>query len=168
MIIITKDCEMKFIKQINNSGGSVTFIAVMMMVMLTMIGVAALKLANDEVTIAGNQMNETLAFYAAESGLEKAAAALQTAYEASGGPPTTFPAGNENLTDATSAYVSSADGASEMRKLTQGTLTGLNGLVQTYTIKSIGTSLIDAGQVTLTQSFEVALVPIYQFAVYFN
>ncbi|HHI02043.1 MAG TPA: hypothetical protein ENL22_00810, partial [candidate division Zixibacteria bacterium] len=168
MIIITKDCEMKFIKQINNSGGSVTFIAVMMMVMLTMIGVAALKLANDEVTIAGNQMNETLAFYAAESGLEKAAAALQTAYEASGGPPTTFPAGNENLTDATSAYVSSADGASEMRKLTQGTLIGLNGLVQTYTIKSIGTSLIDAGQVTLTQSFEVALVPIYQFAVYFN
>ena len=55
-----------------------------------------------------------------------------------------------------------------MRKLTQGTLIGLNGLVQTYTIKSIGTSLIDAGQVTLTQSFEVALVPIYLFAVYFN
>ena len=159
---------MRYQKTITESRGSVTFIAVMMMVMLTMIGVAALKLANDEVTIAGNQMNETLAFYAAESGLERASAALQTYYEEHGTPPKTFPAGNEKLTDATSAYVAGADGAAEMRKLSQGSLSGLNGLVQTYTIKSIGTSLIDAGQVTLTQSFEVALVPIFQFAVFYH
>ncbi len=159
---------MKIIRKIRNSQGSVTFIAVMMMVMLTMIGVAAVKLANDEINIAGNQMNETLAFYAAESGLEKASAAIQTYYEENGGPPTTFPAGNEQLTDATSAYVAGVDGAAEMRKLSQGSLAGLNGLVQTYTIKSIGTSLIDAGQVTLTQSFEVALVPLFQFAVFYE
>ncbi len=159
---------MILLKQIINPNGSVTFIAVMMMVMLTMIGVAALKLANDEVTIAGNQMNETLAFYAAESGLERASAAIQTYYEENRTPPNTFPAGNEKLTDATSAYVSGADGAAEIRKLDQGTLAGLNGLVQIYTIKSIGTSLIDAGQVTLTQSFEVALVPLFQFAVFYE
>jgi len=159
---------MRIIRKINNAQGSVTFIAVMMMVMLTMIGVAALKLANDEVSIAGNQMNETLAFYAAESGLETAAAELQTAYETSGGAPKTFPAGDTKLTDATSAYVAGADGAAVMEKLSQGSLAGLNGLVQTYTIKSIGTSLIDAGQVTLTQSFEVALVPIFQFAVFYH
>ncbi len=155
-------------KQIRNNRGSVTFIAVMMMVMLTMIGVAAIKLANDEITIAGNEMNETLAFYAAESGLERAAAALQSYYELNGGPPSSFPAGSEQLTDATSAYVSGVDGAAEMRKLSQGSLAGLNGLVQSYTIRSIGTSLIDAGQVTLAQAFEVALVPIFQFAVFFH
>ncbi|MCP4705649.1 MAG: hypothetical protein GY865_13700, partial [candidate division Zixibacteria bacterium] len=69
---------------------------------------------------------------------------------------------------ATSAYVSGADGASESKKLTQGSLSGLNALVQTYAIESIGTSLVDAGQVTLTQSFEVALVPIFQFAVFYH
>ncbi len=159
---------MKLLRKIRNSKGSVTFIAVMMMVMLSMIGVAALKLANDEVNIAGNQVNETMAFYAAESGLEKASAELQTAYEKNGGPPSTFPAGNENLTDATSAYVAGVDGAAVMRKLSQGSLSGLNGLVQTYSIKSIGTSLVDAGQVTLTQSFEVALVPIFQFAIFYH
>ncbi|MCP4705648.1 MAG: hypothetical protein GY865_13695 [candidate division Zixibacteria bacterium] len=159
---------MKLLRKIRNSKGSVTFIAVMMMVMLSMIGVAALKLANDEVNIAGNQVNETMAFYAAESGLEKASAELQTAYEKNGGPPSTFPAGNEKLTDATSAYVSGVDGAAENRKLTQGTLSGLNALVQTYTIESIGTSLVDAGQVTLTQNFECALVPIFQWAVYYE
>jgi hypothetical protein len=159
---------MKPIKRIADSNGSVTFIAVMMMVMLTMIGVAAIKLANDEITIAGNEMNETMAFYAAESGLERAAAALQTYYEQNGQPPASFPAGNEQLTDATSAYVSGPDGAAIMRKLDQGTLAGLNGLVQTYTIRSIGTSLIDAGQVTLTQAFEVALVPLFQFAVFYD
>jgi len=160
--------EMRYIRKLAESGGSVTFIAVMMMVMLTMIGIAAIKLANDEISIAGNEMNETLAFYAAESGLEKATANLQTYYEKNGGPPSIFPTGSEEMTDATYAYVTSTDGAATMQKLTQGTLAGLNGLVQSYEIKSIGTSLLDAGQVTLSQTFEVALVPIFQFAVFFN
>jgi len=160
--------KMQYLTILTKSKGSVTFIAVMMMVMLTMIGIAVVKLANDEISIAGNEMNETMAFYAAESGLERAAAALQTYYEENGQPPTTFPAGSEDLTDATSAYVSGVDGPAQMQKLSQGSLSGLNGLVQAYNIESIGTSLIDAGQVTLTQSFEVALVPIFQFAVFFH
>ena len=159
---------MIYLRRLTESKGSVTFIAVMMMVMLTMIGIAAIKLANDEVTIAGNEMNETMAFYAAESGLEKAAAALQTYYEEHNAPPTNCPAGQEQLTDATSAYITSSDGAAVTKKLDKGTLTGLNGLVETFTIESIGTSLIDAGQVTLKQSFEVALVPLFQFAVFYE
>lgn len=159
---------MKFIRKITRSDGSVTFIAVMMMVMLTMIGVAAIKLANDEISIAGNEMNETMAFYAAESGLDKAAAELQSYYEKTGQPPTTFPAGHEDLTDATSAYVTGPDGAAVTKKIDKGTLVGLNALVQTYLIRSIGTSLIDAGQVSLIQSFDVALVPLFQFAVFYN
>jgi len=167
-IYTEKELKMSHLKYFKDCRGSVTFIAVMMMVMLTTIGIAAIKLANDEITIAGNEMNETMAFYAAESGLEKAAAELQSYYEKYNMPPTDFPAGNEQLTDATSAFITSSDGPATAQKLDKGTLTGLNGLVQTFTIKSIGTSLIDAGQVTLKQSFEVALVPLFQFAVFYD
>jgi len=77
--------------------GFATFIALMIMVMMTMIGVAIVKLSNDEISIAGNEMNEMESFYAAEAGLERAAAAMQTQYENTGAPPTTMPSGNETI-----------------------------------------------------------------------
>ncbi len=61
--------------------GFATLIALMIMVMMTMIGIAVVKLSNDEISIAGNEMNEMASFYAAEAGLERAAAAMQTQYE---------------------------------------------------------------------------------------
>lgn len=159
---------MRIQRLIRRNGGSVTFIAIMMMVMLTLIGLAAIKLANDEINIAGNEMNETIAFYAAEAGLEKAAATLQNSYEQSSITLTAMPAGNEVESDASIAYVTSDKGPSVQKQLTQGTLAGLNALVKTYEIKSIGTSLKQGSQVTLIQDFECALVPIFQFAVFYD
>ncbi|MCP4704369.1 MAG: hypothetical protein GY865_07145, partial [candidate division Zixibacteria bacterium] len=124
------------LKILNNNNGMATFIAVMMMVMLTMIGLASMKLANDEVIIAGNEMNQTVAFYAAEAGLEQAAAALQDNYETTGGAPSTMPSGSQVLNDCAAAYSTAQDGGVESSVLTKGTLAGLNAQVQSFDIKS--------------------------------
>jgi len=155
-------------KPITNEKGLATFVALILMVMLTLVGLAALKLADDEISIAGNEMNEMVCFYAAEAGLETASAALQTDYETSSTPGQTLPAGVQSLnSNASVAYVTTDNGAAVMDRLTHGTLAGLNALVKTYTISSIGTSLTDGSQVRLTQEFECALVPIFQFAVFY-
>jgi len=153
---------------IENNRGMTTFIAMMLMVMLTLIGVAAIKLANDEINIAGNEMNETTAFYAAESGLDKAAAAIQTYYEQNGGPPTTFPSGSQLMNDCAAAFNTVPNGGPTTEVLTNGTLAGLNALVQSYTITSTAMSLVDKSQTTLRQQFECALVPLFQFAVFYG
>jgi hypothetical protein len=153
---------------IKNEKGMVTFVAVMMMVMLTMIGIAAIKLANDEVSIAGNEMNETIAFYAAEAGLEQAAAAVQSHYTSTGTAPTTLPSGSRILNGCAAAYTTSLDGGIQNRPLTEGTLAGLNAQIQDFEIRSTALSMIDKSQVTLSEVFECALVPLFQFAVFYG
>ncbi|MEE9442279.1 MAG: PilX N-terminal domain-containing pilus assembly protein [candidate division Zixibacteria bacterium] len=153
---------------IKNEKGMALFIALMLTLMLTIIGIGIIKTSNDEISIAGNEMNEMVAFYTAEAGLEKAAAALQTYYEEHGAPPETMPSGSEGLPSANVAYVTTDNGAFENKKLAQGDFAGLHASVKTYTIESIGTSLVDGSQVRLYQEFECALVPIFQFAVFYE
>jgi hypothetical protein len=138
--------------------------------MLTLIGLAALKLANDEITIAGNELNEMSSFYSSEAGLEIASAAIQSYYDTYKAPPPAehLPSGSQNIGDAASvAYVTTDDGPADLRRLTTGDFAGLHAQVKLYTIESIGTSLIDGSQVRLSQSFECANVPLFQFAVFY-
>ena len=159
---------MNFMRKLKDNRGMSTFIALMMMVMLTLIGVAAIKMANDEVTIAGNEMNEMQAFYAAEAGLERAASAIQYSYMTTNQPPATLPTGSEALSGVVAAYSTSVNGALEQRTLTQGTLAGLNASVRSFTITSSASSSIDNSQIILSQEFEAAMVPIFQFAVFYG
>ena len=105
---------------------------------LTLLGIAALQTSDDEVSIAGNEMQEMKAFYAAEAGLEQAAATLQEEYEATNAPPTTMPAGNDTINNCVVAYSTTDDGAPTTRELTQGTLAGLHALVKSFSINSTG------------------------------
>ena len=65
-------------------------------------------------------------------------------------------------------YSTADDGAATQRVLTNGTLAGLHALVKSFTITSDATSTVDRANVQLTQSFETALVPIFQFAVFYG
>jgi hypothetical protein len=151
-----------------NERGIAAFIALMIMLMMTIVGVAIVNLANDEVTIAGNEMNEMGSFYAAEGGLERACANIQYQYEATGYPPSTMPSGTETINQCVVTYATTDNGAATMKVLTTGTLAGLNGLVKTFTVTSEGLSAVDQSKVELTQEFEAALVPIFQFAVFYT
>ncbi len=155
-------------KLINEERGIATFIALMMMLMMTIIGIAIVRMANDEVTITGNELNEMSSFYSAEAGLEKACASIQTQYEATGLPPTTMPSGSETVNGCIAAYNTVDNGAAVSRELSQGPLAGLDALVKTYTITSTGSSGITQSEVTLNETFECALVPLFQFAVFYG
>lgn len=153
---------------IRSERGIATLIALIMVGMLTLIGLAALSTSDDEVTIAGNEMQEMRAFYAAEAGLEDAAAALQNEYETTGAPPTTMPSGTLEMNNCSVAYRTVDDGAATQRTLSQGTLAGLHALVKSFTITSLARNATDGAQIQMTQSFETALVPIFQFAVFYG
>ncbi|HKK20631.1 MAG TPA: PilX N-terminal domain-containing pilus assembly protein [candidate division Zixibacteria bacterium] len=153
---------------LQSESGFATLIALIMVGMLTLIGLAALSTSDDEVTIAGNELQETRAFYAAEAGLEEAAADLHTSIDSTGTVPSYLPSGGDTANGCTFAFTTVDDGAAQQRVLTTGTLAGLHALVKSYTITSLGTSPIDESKVQLTQAFETALVPLYQFAVFYG
>lgn len=147
--------------------GIAAVIAVLMVGMMTLLGLAALSTSDDEVSIAGNELQEARSFYAAESGLEKAVADIQNQYEVTGLPPTTMPSGTDQLNNCNIAFATTDNGAAVQRVLVSGPLSGLRGLVKTYTVRSSATGL-DGASVQLTTNFEAALVPIFQFAVFYE
>ncbi len=153
---------------ITSERGMATLIALIMVAMLTLLGLAALQTSDDEVTITGNELQEVRAFYAAEAGLEKAAAALQTEYDSTGVPPTVMPSGTDTVNMCLVTYTTTDNGAAVQKELTTGNLAGLHALVKSFTITSTATSPIDNVSVQLTQTFEAALVPIFQFAVFYG
>ncbi|HOD66523.1 MAG TPA: PilX N-terminal domain-containing pilus assembly protein [candidate division Zixibacteria bacterium] len=148
--------------------GFATFIALILVVMLTLLGIAALSTSDDEMKIAGNELHEMKAFYAAEAGLADAAAAMRYEYDSTGLPPAVLPSGTSNLNNCLVTFTTADDGAASPRILTSGTLAGLHALVKSFTITSEAENLQDGAKVTLSQSFEVALVPLFQFAVFYD
>ncbi len=77
--------------QLENEKGSVTVLAVVLLMLLTLLGMAALSTSSIETQIAGNEMRHKMAFYAAESA---------TAYVAHS--PDLY--GPDNITPATPHY----------------------------------------------------------------
>ena len=166
MMGLTKENDMN--KRLKSQKGFAALIALIMVAMLTLVGIAALSTSDDEMSIAGNEMQEVRAFYAAEAGLERAAAELQSEYDTTGVPPTIMPSGADTLNGAVVTFTTADDGAPTQRTLTNGTLAGLHALVKSFTISSIADSPADRARVEMEQSFETALVPIFQFAVFYG
>lgn len=156
------------IRHLKSQRGVATLIALILIGMLTLIGIAAISTSEDEVTITSNEMQEMRAFYAAEGGLEMAAAALQGQYDSTGAPPTIMPTGAGLYNFCRVSYDVTDDGAATQDVLSSGTLAGLHALVKSFTITSTGDNTIDGSRVALSQTFETALVPIFQFAVFYG
>jgi len=152
---------------LHNQEGIALIIALMLTLMLTVIGIGIITSSSDEVNIAGNELNEMKAFYAAEAGLDKATAIIQTHYEATGVPPASFPAETLNIGGVTYGY-SVIPEATSQRKLTKGSLGGLNAFIRPYTIQSSAVDSSHSTAFTLEQSFEVAFVPLFQFSVFYE
>ncbi len=153
---------------INSERGMAALIALIMVAMLTLLGLAALSTSDDEVTIAGNELQETRAFYAAEAGLEKSAADLQSEYDTTGLPPVAMPAGTVSVNNCLVNYTTTDNGPAVQKNLSSGTLAGLHALVKSFTITSAASNPVDNAKVQLSQTFETALVPIFQFAVFYG
>lgn len=143
-------------------------IALIMVGMLTLIGLAAMSTSDDEVAITGNQLQEMRSFYAAEAGLESAAATLQHIYDSTEAPPLYMPSGTYTVNECTVEFGTEDMGPAQQRVLSEGTLSGLNALVKSFGINAIAVSPSERGKVSMSQTFETATIPIFQFAVFYG
>ncbi|MCK4302200.1 MAG: hypothetical protein KAW91_05475 [candidate division Zixibacteria bacterium] len=155
-------------KQISSQSGFATLIALIMVAMLSLIGLAALSTSDDDANIAGNQLQEMRAFYAAEAGLEQAAAILEAEYDSTGAPPTVMPSGTDEVNGCQVAFSCATDGVAGQTMLTHGTLVGLHALVNSFSLTSVAVNAADRAKVEMAQTFETALVPIFQFAIFYG
>ena len=158
---------MKLFRKINDERGMALLIALMLVIMMSIIGIGIIKSSNDEISIAGNEMHEMKTFYAAQAGLDKAVAELQSDYEAEWTIPDILPAGSLNVDGITIVYSSTID-ATVQKTLTKGPLAGLQGTVTPYHISSVAYDQSFNTQMTLEETFEVSLVPIFQFSVFYE
>lgn len=155
-------------KLVHSQEGFATLIALVMVTMLTLLGLAALSTSEDETAIAGNQLQETRAFYAAEAGLDYAAALIQTAFDSTGAAPSVMPSGNYTLNHCSVNFSVTSGGAPVQQALTSGTLNGLSASVSTFSVISNASSLINPVNLQTSVDFKVATIPIFQFAAIYD
>lgn len=153
---------------LNNNKGFATIVALIMVAMLTLIGLAALSTSDDEISISGNQLQETRAFYAAEAGLEMAAAKLHYLSDSTGTMASVMPSGSGSINNCNFDFATHDMGPVELRVLDNGTLAGLNAQVKSYAMTAVGVNQTDGAIVSVSQTFERALVPLFQFAVFYG
>ena len=148
--------------------GIVMIICLALLLILSLIGLSSILTSNSDMQISGNEMNHTGAFYAAESGIEKAAASIATSYETVGAPPSPLPC--ETLTDNKYkyTYITTDMGAATQTTLNKGIYKGLYGLVKTFQISSVGFDTNGEAGVNLHLGMQDALVPLFQFAVFYE
>jgi len=67
-------------------------------------------------------------------------------------------------------YTTADDGPAVNRDLILGTLAGLHALIKTFSISASSHTYsgVEQAQMTLEQKFEVALIPLFQFAIFYD
>jgi hypothetical protein len=151
-----------------SESGFTVLVFLTLLLMLSLLGINAILTSTDEVDIAGYELNSTKSFYAAEAGLEKATADLTNYYDRHGRAPANLPSGTIQIGNYTIHYAISMPGTTEVRTLRTGAYEGLYGLSDRYVVKATATSPGVKAKTTLKASVDASVVPIYQFAVFYE
>lgn len=149
-------------------GGFVLVVSLIIMLMLSLIGIASIMTSNTDMQVAGNEFHQTGAFYAAEAGLEKATSEIKSSYETAGLPPNPLPGGHLSLNYYNSAYRVVDQGPAVTTTLSNGAYTGLYGMIKSFQITSSGFDDNSESAVVLEMGVEDALIPLFQFAVFYE
>ncbi|PWB68600.1 hypothetical protein C3F09_11325 [candidate division GN15 bacterium] len=153
---------------VKNERGMAALVALLLVGMLTLIGLAAISTSDDEVQVAGNKWQETKAFYAAESGLDKAVSDLMAHYDTANSVPGTMPSGTDDVNDCSVVYNTVDEGAATAQVIAAGAQAGLHALVKKYAVTSTASNTDENANVTLRETFESAVCPLFQFAVFYG
>ncbi len=154
--------------KLNKQDGAILIVCLAVLLMLSLIGIASISTSNVDMQIADNSIRTAGAFYAAESGLERAAAAITTSYQTAGVPPNPLPSDTVTESKYAYGYFTVENGAASVRQLDAGAYKGLYGLVKSFTINSLGLDTTSNAGVDLRMQIEDALIPIFQFAVFYE
>jgi hypothetical protein len=155
-------------KRFKSEGGFTTLIFLSLLLMLTLLGVNAIMTSTADVDIAGYELNSSYALYAAEAGLEKAAAELRDQYDRFGVPPAVLPNDTFQVGNYGVRYVVTKPGPTRTAILTQGAYRGLFSLSDEYEITALASSANLKAKTTLKMTVDASLVPIFQFAVFYE
>jgi len=154
--------------KLNNESGIVLIVCLAILFMLSLIGIASISTSNNDMRIAENENRATGAFYAAEAGLEKSAASIAISYQTTGIAPNPLPTDSVSELHYTYKYSTTDEGPAVNTKLTEGAYKGLYGLVKTYTVNSLGIDVSSNSGVELQMQLSDALIPVFQFAVFYE
>lgn len=162
-------------KKLKAETGFTIIIFLALLLMLTLAGINAVMTSTTEVDIAGNELNYNNVFYAAESGLEIAAAEIQQSYRTTAQPPDPLPEGeflaNADGYDAAPIvveYSSELMTAAHQKTLQNGSYQGLYALATEYVITSTGVTVNSQNKADMKMIVESDLIPLFQFAVFYE
>ncbi len=156
-------------KRLNNEKGFTLLIFLTLLLMLTLIGVAAVMTSTTDVDIAGNDLSSINSFYAAEAALEKATAIIRNHYATGGvGPPSPLPCDSFVLGNIVASYSTTDNGAAATETLTTGAYRGLYALAKSFTVTAEATEAGNQSSSKIQAVIKDALVPVFQFAVFYE
>jgi Tfp pilus assembly protein PilX len=167
-------------RQGNNSSRGFTLIAALLILVL-LSGVAAglLYTVTSESKMGGNDLEANLAFYGAESGMEKLTSDLGALYQANMvptaaqiqalalNPPTAAMVGSMNYNENINVPINPVTGAvlTGWNTISSGANQGLYAEIVPMTMQVIASRPAGA-TVNITRKVEVALIPVFQFGVF--
>lgn len=147
------------------------FVMITTMALLFMFGVLGVSMINkstDDMNVAGYQLRDTNALYAAEAAADFAYAAFNAAIDSTNAPPNPLPSDSFSMDRFEVVYDVTAVGGSTQRTLTTGSYAGLYGLVQDYDIWGYARSDATGVQNSVRIRMERALIPLFQFAIFYD
>ncbi len=148
----------------------------LLMVLLSGVAIGLLFLSNTETRIGSNDLEDNIAYYGAESGMEKLTSDLAALYQTSMSPApaairnlANFPptqingvSYNENITWQPDA---SGNPATSWNTISSGPNQGLVAEIVPLTLQVSATRLSNAS-VNMMRNVEVALIPVFQFGIF--
>jgi len=157
------------LRKLKNEQGFTLLIFLSLLLMLTMIGIAAVMTSTTDVDIAGNDLRTINTFYSAEAGLEKCIAQIRAHYTSGAtGPPSPLPSDSFDLGNIAVIYSTVDNGVANIETLTTGAYKGLYALVKSFTITARGREKGSQTESRIQSEIKDALVPIFQFAVFYE
>lgn len=153
---------------IRNERGFVLITCLAVLLMLGVIGVAAVMKSADDVEISGSQVRDVNALYAAESGAELAYTYFRNSIDSTNYPPNPLPSGTFDMEHYSVSYRMAQYDTTKQTNMTQGMYRGLYGLGNQYDITSTAVSSSTPITNTVSLRMEKVLVPLFQFAVFYE
>ena len=155
---------------LGSEGGFVVFIVMILILTLTILGLAANRNIITDIVIAENQTGSVRAFYAAEAGATLAWNQLYAALQTSLNPalPVADNPAIAGYTWTTAITRVPAGAPLIVQQSATGIFAGLNAFVQMYRVTSTATDNITGAVSTVTIDVEDQLIPIFQFGVFYN
>lgn len=148
--------------------GFVMITTMALLFMFGMLGVSMINKSTDDMNVAGYQLRDTNALYAAEAAADFAYAAFNAGIDSTNAPPNPLPSDSFNMDRFHVIYEVTAVGGSTQRTLTTGAYAGLYGLVQDYDIWGYAHSDATGVQNSVRIRMERALIPLFQFAIFYD